>query len=400
MPNKKSKKESSSKGFFRHWSHEIHLWAGLAVCIPMLLIGITGTILVYEHEIEDFFSSTEASYSLASEGGVKSAADIIHAAELNKEHGFIASGFLYGIAGEKPAKVTFTSPQDGQNKSRSYTLLIDPVSLAIVSQEQPSRNAFFRFILDIHANMLLDKEIGRPIVGFLGLFLLALSITGIVIWWPKNGKWKRALTIKRGKNGILGLRFNRDLHGVFGIYGYVILFVTAFSGVYIAFPNQTGAVIKVFLPVEDEQINTSELKVEPLAQRASLSLAAIAELAEQEAGDDLRIIFIRAPRQTSQPHRVMMKPNDTMNGPFTSVFIDPWKQNVMHIDNPRDYSAGKTVMAWQRPLHGAHGTADWWWWKIASFVMGLILMMFCITGFYMWWIKRKTPTNAPAKRLL
>ncbi len=389
IKKKTSKKKSSGKGFFRHWSHEIHLWVGLAVCLPMLLIGITGTILVYEHEINDWIARNSADYVLATDGDAHHASKVIAAAQAQNKDGYTATAYLYGIAGEKPAKVTFSSLAKKEEQIQSYDALMDIVSLEVLKTEQKEQDGFFRFVLDIHANMLLDKSIGRPFVGFLGLFLLVLSITGIVIWWPKNGKWKRALTIKRGKNGVLGLRFNRDLHGVFGICTYVILFVTAFSGVYIAFPNQTGAVIKVFFPVEKEQISTNELKVEPLTHGASLSLAAIAKLAEQAAGDDLRIIFIRAPRQASQPHRVMMKPNDTMNGPFTSVFIDPWKQNVMHIDNPRDYSAGKTVMAWQRSLHGAHGTADWWWWKIASFVMGLTLTMFCITGFYMWWIKRK-----------
>jgi uncharacterized iron-regulated membrane protein len=31
----------------------VHRWCGIILCVPLVLLGITGSILVFDHEIED-----------------------------------------------------------------------------------------------------------------------------------------------------------------------------------------------------------------------------------------------------------------------------------------------------------------------------------------------------------
>ena len=46
------------------------------------------------------------------------------------------------------------------------------------------------------------------------------GVSGIVLWWPKAKRWRQAFIIKRGSHSF---RFYRDLHSVFGIWGWDLI---------------------------------------------------------------------------------------------------------------------------------------------------------------------------------
>ncbi|MDP1749852.1 MAG: PepSY domain-containing protein [Reyranella sp.] len=37
---------------FRYWLQQLHLWVGLILLLPLVMMGITGAVLVYAHDIE------------------------------------------------------------------------------------------------------------------------------------------------------------------------------------------------------------------------------------------------------------------------------------------------------------------------------------------------------------
>ena len=55
--------------------------------------------------------------------------------------------------------------------------------------------------------------------GWLGVAMLALGVTGLVLWWPKRGQWKYAFLVRRTAKG---LRFHRELHAATGIWIFVV----------------------------------------------------------------------------------------------------------------------------------------------------------------------------------
>ena len=59
---------------------------------------------------------------------------------------------------------------------------------------------------------------GRTFVGWLGVAMLVLGLTGLVLWWPKRGQWKYAFFVRRTATG---LRFHRELHAATGIWIFV-----------------------------------------------------------------------------------------------------------------------------------------------------------------------------------
>jgi uncharacterized iron-regulated membrane protein len=84
------------------------------------------------------------------------------------------------------------------------------------------------------------------------------------------------------------------------------------------------------------------------------------------------------------------KPFDD-NGPQISTFIGPGPE-ILDVVDPRTNSAGKQLLMWLRALHYGHGLGEIW--RVLVFFSGLLPLLFAITGFQMWQLKRAQ--RAPA----
>ena len=47
-----SKSPKPQRRSFRYWLQQLHLWIGLILLLPLVMMGITGAVLVYAHDIE------------------------------------------------------------------------------------------------------------------------------------------------------------------------------------------------------------------------------------------------------------------------------------------------------------------------------------------------------------
>jgi uncharacterized iron-regulated membrane protein len=54
--------------------------------------------------------------------------------------------------------------------------------------------------------------------------------------------------------------------------------------------------------------------------------------------------------------------------------------------DPRKFSIGERILAWQHALHAGEALGGAW--KILVFLSGLLPPLFVFTGISMWWIKR------------
>ncbi len=78
-----------------------------------------------------------------------------------------------------------------------------------------------------------------------------------------------------------------------------------------------------------------------------------------------------------------------------AVLIDPWRGQILDVQDPRDFTVGQTLTAWQRALHYGLGLGPVY--KLAVFISGLIIPLFSITGIAMWLIKRRN-RRRPVRR--
>ena len=78
---------------------------------------------------------------------------------------------------------------------------------------------------------LLAGHVGKTIMSWAGVFMMALSVSGLYLWWPI----KRVSVSRTAR----ARRFWFDLHNAIGVYALVFLFVLALTGVVIGFDSWT-----------------------------------------------------------------------------------------------------------------------------------------------------------------
>ena len=90
----------------------------------------------------------------------------------------------------------------------------------------------------------------------------------------------------------------------------------------------------------------------------------------------------------------MTRDGHSDGAPMVTLFIDPWKREVAETLDPRNFTTGETIMAWQRPLHAGEGAGGFY--RFLVFLSGLMPVAFAITGIAMWVHKRRSKIRMTA----
>ncbi len=111
--------------------------------------------------------------------------------------------------------------------------LFDPHSARDLGDAVPTGMRVVAFVLDLHDNLLAGKT-GRMVNGIGAFCVLAVAISGIVIWWPGVKTWRRSLIVPRR---VGWKRLNWHLHSMLGFWSFAFVLVFALSGIYLCFPD-------------------------------------------------------------------------------------------------------------------------------------------------------------------
>jgi uncharacterized iron-regulated membrane protein len=346
----------------------VHLWIGLALSIPLVALGLSGSWLTYEEDVRAWF---EAPPALAL-GAPRSATEILAAARAAAPAGYAAS--FYAPPGEDGlASVRFSRPTTGSGP-RFVSMKVDPVSLA-ASEEAP-RSTWLR---NLHTSVWLQDVAGRSVAGWLGVAMLALGVTGVIRWWPKK-PIRFALCLA-------SYRQNYDMHGAVGIWGLVVFLLVSFSGVYLCFSQTLKSAVETVTPVRDMRSIVAGVKVSPVSGTEPMALEDAIALA-QAADPAARVGFVSLPQRPNQPFRMtLLSPGQELGTPLLTVFVDPWTRRVVERFDPRDMTIVDAALAWQHGLHEGRGLGPVW--KALVFLSGFLPLLFTITGVRMWWLKRR-----------
>jgi uncharacterized iron-regulated membrane protein len=368
-----------------------HIWTGLVLCLPLAVLGATGSILVYDTEFAAMFGGPSAPVRVAADGQQRTAEDIIKAAQLAVPPNARPTMLSLPVESGDPAVVRFQRPGAQQGPGGAQAIRIDPVSLEQITSGGEAMPSWMRVVHQLHGNFMYGRD-GRDAVGWMGVVMLVLGFTGLVIWWPRPARWKAAFGVSRTAKGMM---LHRELHGAVGIWGLVIFIVVSFSGVYITFPQTTGEIVQAAFPGRDVRSMLSGVRVQPVQGIQPITVNEAVGLAES-AVDDARIRMIALPARPDQPMRINMIRDGYADGaPMITMFIDPWKREVIETLDPRNFTVGETIMAWQRPLHAGAGLGGVY--RFLVFLSGLMPVAFAITGIAMWLYKQRAKrrrTNA------
>ena len=370
---------------FRKGLQFVHLWAGLILAIPFVLIGISGSIIVAMNVLTDYSPP-----SAPARGDTRPLTEILAAAQKAAPEGWPVATITMPSSVGQSATVQVAlppgrRPQGGGQNFVGRTTYVDPVSLEILGNAERRRaSPFMQNLTSLHIALMAPGYYGLQTVGFLGIAMVLFGFSGLLLWWPRRGQWRFAFGIKRGARGF---RLNHDLHSATGFWSLIVFLVVSISGVDLAFPVTFQSVVGTVLPLE---LGLTPGRLDPAAVAAIRDKNALTpdEAARIALGSvpNSRLFQVQLPPRPDGVYLVTLvpKPFDD-RAPQISSFVGPGPE-ILDVVDPRNYSAGKRILVWLRVLHYGHGLGEVW--RVLVFFSGLLPLLFAITGLRMWQLKR------------
>ncbi|HEX6429149.1 MAG TPA: PepSY-associated TM helix domain-containing protein [Niastella sp.] len=232
ISSKPTTHKKRGKSVFRIVNDWLHLWLGLVSGLIVFIISITGCIYCFQKEI----SSLTQPYQF-----VKTEDKPYISPSLLKN---IAEQKQFGDKAGKPGKVINAVQYPGKGKAAiatyrdkktGYTMIyLNPYSGEIL-QVKALEKDFFRIILIGHYNLWLPRDTGQQVVCWsTGIFVILL-ISGLIMWWPKNLRKANVDKSFKVKWKATFKRVNYDLHNVLGFYVLIGALIIAITGLYFGF---------------------------------------------------------------------------------------------------------------------------------------------------------------------
>ncbi|QKX15917.1 PepSY domain-containing protein [Microbulbifer sp. YPW1] len=367
----------------------LHKYAGLTLGLLLALIGITGSLLVFDHALDETLAPQTVSFSPSANPA--SYADIFAAAQAAVPGNPTPTRLMTQRQPGSPHVVRFPTPEGAPGPIEVSVSPTDAEVLAVRGWGTPEYT--MSWLYRLHYTLLAGKN-GKTVVGFMGLLLMVFCITGAVLWWPKKsknskGKWKRAFSVSRSGNRF---RFYFDIHKVFGIYFLPLLLMTSFSGVTLIFPMQVEAVVGTLFKVEPRPAlpGSSTDSGNPITPDQAVAVAQAAF-----PGGELKRIYL--PRNESDSYGLSFRAAGEAwtNYGASIARVDQYSGELLMSQDVTEIALGNKILRWQFPLHNgdALGIVGRWLVLLAGLTPALLFG----TGLYLWWQKRSLKRRASAR---
>lgn len=368
----------------------LHLWLGLAIGIVIVIISITGCVLVFEDELFDFFHRDLI--EVKQTGQPKAVSELMAIAQqtlgknkpvtdvrINEEgHSYVFSASKINKA--KDITLSYFS----QFKYRD-DVYINPYTGKVLGVIDV-RYEFFNVTEQLHRQLLLVKPVGSVIIGCCVLVFLVMLITGFILWLPKNlRQLKKNISIKWGAKW---KRVNYDVHNSLGFYVLPIAIIIAVTGLTWSFKwwekgvyQMLGSEKPVVLVRKAPPVTTADTT----GNHLNLMLATL----QHKLNGNYRVIGLNLPGKGE---------NTMMAFVYLKTRADGWRNLSYYYFDTRtgklfdqlEHAKKPLGLKWRNSNKDIHTGRIY---GLPTQLLALLASLICaslpITGFIIWWGKRK-----------
>ena len=310
------------------------------------------------------------------------------------------------------------------NDDKATMVAVDPYTAKVVNS-MPRNEGWYHTMDGIHGDMMLGTA-GDYLIETAASLTILMMITGIYLWWAKQGRLKPMLVPKTGK----GRSWWRDLHGAFGTWVSLILLLFCLSGMAWAgiwggkmvqswsqFPAGKWGVEPnpvSTLPTHGDVLNDGKTKEAPWI--LELTPMPVSGTTKGENGispsEPMTLETVdRFAREIGFKGRYQLNLPKGETGVWTMSYdmVSPTADRTVHIDRYSgkilgdirydDYNFFGKFMAVSIALH--MGTLGWWS-VLANVVFCLAVIFICVSGCVMWWKRRPSEARGlvpPAQKI-
>jgi uncharacterized iron-regulated membrane protein len=359
---------------------KIHLCLALTAGIFLTMLGITGSIMAFEGDI-DHWLHPELWYVtpgrlLLPENDLVSIAQNRFRPALVFAVQFPRASNLAQVLRMTNGTIVYMNPYNG-------AVLGDTVGTSRTDQ-------VLIYVHQLHLSLVPDPQsapqlaqAGKVVVGAATLFLFLLVPTGLMLWW----RHKRAsIRLKASNFKIPWSMFFHEAHQVTGIYASLFLWIASITGLLIGFDFAQTFLYAI----------TGSAPPAPLQPFPSVPIPGATPLmADQVLRIARRALPNASPAMMMLPQRpagsfavLMRVPEETSQIVHSAVTIDQYSGKVLNVRNYLTDSLGYRLIRFNRSIHNGDifGLPS----RILVSLSSLALVAMVITGLVIWWKKLAT----------
>ncbi len=365
----------------------LHLWLGLASGIVIIVLGLTGAIYVFTDELKPLvykdrlFIQPENTPKLPLSQLLAAAQKAIgEKRPVTRVEISSQPDRTYIFRAVKTDKEGFSHWDYYKYYFRAY---VNPYNGKIVKLEN-SENEFFNLVLGLHMRMLFGEKIGHAVVSYSVLAFVFILISGLVLWWP--AKWNKSGRDKsfKIKWNAKWKRVNYDLHNVLGFYACAILFMCAVTGLVWAFDWFEKGVKTV---VDGGKLAEVPAVFSDTTQNRDVTAVDRVLTALQKDEPNAYGYLINFPAKGKLPINASTYLNASNRYDRIQGQYDQYTGEKLRSRSFGELTNGEKAYAMNFDLHvGAWAGLPS---KILTFFAGLICASLPVTGFVIWWGRRK-----------
>lgn len=347
---------------------QIHSWMGLVAGVALLVIGVTGSLLVFAKELETVFNPRFMRVEQVQEQ--RCSMDELLAAANGELPEYEIAGWLIRHDDPGLADVLYMI-RHGTDEWRVGTL--DPYTGKILATPREYTATLTGWLLELHYKLFADHT-GMMATALLAVLLCGLGVTGL---WLYRDFWRNFVRLRWRASGRI---FFSDVHKTVGISSVVFNLVLGFTGAYWNFTHVIGE----WINGEHEQP-----KVVNRMYGNSISLERIIEEGERRV-PGFRANFLSLPNEPGAPITLWGKvqSSNPLRGTYGStVVFDAQSGAFKQAHDIRKAGLWAQFVDMFEPVH--YGNFGGWPVKILWCAGGLTPGVLAVSGFVIWWKRRR-----------
>jgi uncharacterized iron-regulated membrane protein len=400
---KKKHPHKKKPSIFKKWTGKLHLWFGLSIGLIIFIVSITGTLFVFKDEVENF-TRKDVIYHHEQNIAQKQVLPIrvleksvdaqlqekykIHWVNVPIDKKMSYQFYWYehnteawNYFDEFPIyKVAYVNPYTGK-----------------VLRTYDEKNGFFSIVKSIHWSFLLKQDWGKYVVGIPVIIFVIMLISGIILWWPKNKAARKQRFSFKWKNIKSWKRKNYDLHNILGFYASIFALIFSITGLFYAFLIVQMMMYFVFSGGNTVYPDFSHITTKaPIEARNETTLDKVISTVQEKYPNSYGFsIDLGHPHMDDHEHpnfSVFVKHLSYSYHKNSSLIFDENSGELLHTYNHEDKNFGEKTVAANYDIHVGSilGLPT----KIIAFIVSLICASLPVTGFLVWWGRRKKTKKA------
>lgn len=363
---------------------KLHLWLGLGSGLVVFIVALTGSLLVFEDELEPVLyprfhkvDVVEGAHRLPLDAIVSSA----QKAFPDKKVGRI-------LVEPHPDRTVIVALKQSKKEKDLLSVAVNPYTGQVVDS-RIEQDSFFAVVIRLHRYLCMG-DTGKVITGISCCSFLIIMLSGLVLWWPNRKNRTQRFRVKWDASF---KRLNWDLHAVLGFYILPFTFLIASTGLIWSYKWVNNLLFYAFDGKPQTKREAPANPTVAVAKQAVFFQKIYTET--NRLLPNTGLVTLTMPEKDSLAVTVS-KSNDeaAISNIVDFLYFDNKTGDLvkkrLYDDETKGFKARRVIF----PIHT--GSLLGWPTKIIALLAALTTASLPITGFMIWW-GRTRKKKAPAK---